>query len=369
MPYTSEKPGTTPDSDTLRERIPGWGADLDPADRPAFPREQPGIPTGAHWDLPPAAVDGAASREVRRAHAPDAGVRLGSAAARARRVSSAASRTTRYSEGQTAHWLLLIVGDRVDAITSHVTSLVSRRPDDPITESGVLGERGHRPFSSRFGKGRIDLKHAWLDPLIVVGPWLLVIGGLAMVGKSIVGLAGEENRLTDGQPALGLRGRNMFGPVRGEWTGDWRGWWGPDPPYHRPVFVLTHHPRESLEMEGGTTFHFVTDGIEAALERAQDATDDRQIHVAGGVSTINQYLAAGLIDELMLQIAPAVVGDGLRLFEGVGRLDLEQVSSRPASLVTHVRYRVRRPGSADRRGATRDPAPAARRLARGIRQP
>jgi dihydrofolate reductase len=141
-----------------------------------------------------------------------------------------------------------------------------------------------------------------------------------------------------------IMGRNMFGPVRGKWTGDWRGWWGPDPPYHRPVFVLTHHPRESLEMEGGTTFHFVTDGIEAALERAQDATDDRQIHVAGGVSTINQYLAAGLIDELMLQIAPAVVGDGLRLFEGVGRLDLEQVSSRPASLVTHVRYRVRRPG-------------------------
>ncbi|MEU1970997.1 dihydrofolate reductase family protein [Microbacterium sp. NPDC019599] len=139
-----------------------------------------------------------------------------------------------------------------------------------------------------------------------------------------------------------IMGRNMFGPIRGEWDRDWRGWWGQNPPYHAPVFVLTHHPRESIEMEGGTTFHFVTDGIEAALDRARDAAGDRTVHVAGGVSTINQYLAAGLLDELMLQISPVLIGDGLRLFEDVGGYELDLVSTRGASLATHVRYRVRR---------------------------
>lgn len=142
-----------------------------------------------------------------------------------------------------------------------------------------------------------------------------------------------------------IMGRNMYGPVRGEWDREWRGWWGEEPPYHAPVFVLTHHPHESIEMAGGTTFHFVTEGIETALERAQQAAGDRTIHVAGGVSTINQYLAAGLVDELMLQISPTIVGEGLRLFDGVGPVELEQVSSRGASLVTHVRYRVRRPST------------------------
>jgi dihydrofolate reductase len=140
-----------------------------------------------------------------------------------------------------------------------------------------------------------------------------------------------------------IMGRNMFGPVRGEWDRDWRGWWGADPPYHRPVFVLTHYPRESLEMEGGTTFHFVTDGIHAALERARDAAGDLPIHVAGGPTTTNAYLAAGLIDELALQISPSIVGGGLRLFDGVGHHRLEQISGRQTSLVTHVRYRVVRP--------------------------
>jgi len=139
-----------------------------------------------------------------------------------------------------------------------------------------------------------------------------------------------------------VMGRNMFGPIRDEWTGDWNGWWGPNPPYHAPVFVLTHHPREPLVMEGGTTFHFVTDGIEAALERAKDAAGDRDVHIAGGVSTTNQYLAAGLVDELLLQISPYLLGHGLRLFDGIGPLPLELVSSRAASLVTHVHYRVLR---------------------------
>ena len=143
-----------------------------------------------------------------------------------------------------------------------------------------------------------------------------------------------------------IMGRNMFGPVRGEWDRDWRGWWGSNPPYHRPVFVLTHYARESLEMEGGTTFHFVTDGIHAALDRARDAAGDLPIHVAGGPSTTNAYLAAGLVDELALQISPSIVGGGLRLFDGVGHQRLEQISDRQTSLVTHVRYRVVRPESA-----------------------
>ena len=140
-----------------------------------------------------------------------------------------------------------------------------------------------------------------------------------------------------------IMGRNMFGPVRGEWSGDWRGWWGPNPPYHAPVFVLTHHPRESIEMAGGTTFHFVTDGVHAALERARDAAGDRNVHIAGGPTTLNEYLAAGLVDELMLQISPSIAGDGLRPFDGLEPLDLEQLAVRPVSLATHVRYRVRRP--------------------------
>jgi len=139
-----------------------------------------------------------------------------------------------------------------------------------------------------------------------------------------------------------ILGRHMFGPVKGEWTGDWRGWWGPNPPYHSPVFVLTHHPREPIEMEGGMTFHFVTDGIEAALERARDAAGARPVHIAGGPSTTNSYLAAGLVDELLLNINPVVADRGIRLFDGVGPLDLEQVSVSPRSLVTHVHYRVRR---------------------------
>ncbi|MGN6221572.1 MAG: dihydrofolate reductase family protein [Microbacterium sp.] len=153
----------------------------------------------------------------------------------------------------------------------------------------------------------------------------------------------EENRPEiDAIVAAGafIMGRNMFGPVRGEWDRDWRGWWGPNPPYHRPVFVLTHFAHEPLVMEGGTTFHFVTDGIHAALERAKEAAGDLPVHIAGGPTTTNEYLAAGLVDELALQVSPSILGDGLRLFDGVGPLRLEQIAGRSTSLVTHVRYRV-----------------------------
>jgi len=137
-----------------------------------------------------------------------------------------------------------------------------------------------------------------------------------------------------------IMGRNMFGPIRGQWTGDWSGWWGPAPPYQAPVFVLTHYQRDPLVMEGGTTFHFVTDGIEAALAQASAVSGDANIAIAGGASTVNQYLAARLLDELRLHVTPFTLGAGTRIFDGVPPLKLEQISSRGATQVTHVTYHV-----------------------------
>jgi len=139
-----------------------------------------------------------------------------------------------------------------------------------------------------------------------------------------------------------VMGRNMFGPIRGEWDPGWTGWWGPEPPYHKPVFVLTHHERADLPMEGGTTFHFVTGGVHEALKRAAEVAGNGEVAVAGGAATVNQFLAAGLIDELTLTVTPVTLGAGQRLFDGVPPLALEQVSSRAASLATHIRYRVAR---------------------------
>ena len=108
----------------------------------------------------------------------------------------------------------------------------------------------------------------------------------------------------------------MFGPIRGDWTGDWRGWWDEEPPYHAPVFVLTHYPRESIQMQGGTTFHFVTDGIHRALERATAAANGKDVFI-GGIATVQQYLRAGLIDELHLAISPVLLGSGERFLGDV----------------------------------------------------
>jgi dihydrofolate reductase len=138
-----------------------------------------------------------------------------------------------------------------------------------------------------------------------------------------------------------IMGRNMFAPGRGDWDLDWKGWWGDDPPYHAPTFVLTHHPREPVEMEGGTTFIFVTEGIESALEQARAAAGDGDVSIAGGAATVNQYLAAGAIDELRMHVAPVVLGVGERLFEGVGPLILEKLDAASGTdLVTHITYRV-----------------------------
>jgi len=136
-----------------------------------------------------------------------------------------------------------------------------------------------------------------------------------------------------------IMGRNMFGPLRGSWPDEsWRGWWGNNPPYHTPVFVLTHHARAPLVMEGGTTFHFVTDGIHAALERATEAANGKDIRVGGGVATIRQYLRAGLIDEMHLAISPVLLGSGEHLFEGIDLLQLGYQCSEHVSTpnATHV---------------------------------
>jgi dihydrofolate reductase len=138
-----------------------------------------------------------------------------------------------------------------------------------------------------------------------------------------------------------IMGRNMFGPDRGEWDLDWRGWWGEEPPYHAPVFVLGHHPREPVVMKGGTTFFFVHEGIEAALARAREAAGERDVAIAGGASVVNQYLAAGLIDDLRLHVVPLILGRGERLFEGIGEKTLEPIGEVSGSaLVTHLRYRM-----------------------------
>jgi dihydrofolate reductase len=138
-----------------------------------------------------------------------------------------------------------------------------------------------------------------------------------------------------------IMGRNMFGGGPGPWTDDpWNGWWGDNPPFHTPVFVLTHHPREPLEMEGGTTFTFVTDGIESALEQAQQAAGAKDVLLGGGARVAQQYLAAGLIDEVDLHVVPILLGDGARLLENVGDLRLEQVRAVEAPGVTHIKYRV-----------------------------
>jgi dihydrofolate reductase len=167
-------------------------------------------------------------------------------------------------------------------------------------------------------------------------------------GRRMFGQEGGDEGIDDTFMARGdanigatIMGRNMFGPVRGPWESadEWRGWWGPEPPYHHPVFVLTHHPRDPLPMEGGTTFNFVDAGIEAALEQAFDAAGGKDVRVGGGASTVQQYLRAGLIDELHLAIVPILLGSGERLFDRLdgGPHGYESVEVISSPSVAHVR--------------------------------
>ena len=162
----------------------------------------------------------------------------------------------------------------------------------------------------------------------------------AMVGESGGETGTDDDFLRRGDENIGahVMGRNMFGPVRGPWDGsDWKGWWGPEPPYHHPVFVLTHHEHEPIEMAGGTTFFFVPDGIESALEQAVSAAGGQDVRLGGGAATIREYLRAGLVDELHVAVVPLLLGDGERLLgDGVGA-DLTVAEFVPSPSVAHVR--------------------------------
>ena len=139
-----------------------------------------------------------------------------------------------------------------------------------------------------------------------------------------------------------IMGRNMFDSGRGPWDESWKGWWGEDPPYHAPTFVLTHHPRSPVPMQGGTTFYFVTDGIESAYRQAREAAGDKDVQVAGGANTIQQVIRAGLLDELYLHVTPIVLGRGERLLENIDHPKLTPVEVVASPAVTHIRYRIDR---------------------------
>jgi dihydrofolate reductase len=190
----------------------------------------------------------------------------------------------------------------------------------------------------------------------------LGVGGFALmdwflqtrVWRAMHGQAGGEtgvdNQLAEqGFEGIGawILGRNMFGPIRGPWPDEkWKGWWGDEPPYHTPVFVLTHYARPPLTMAGGTTFHFVTDGIEAALDRANAAAGGRHVRLGGGASTVRQYLQAGLVDELHLAVRPVLMGAGEALFAGLNlpALGYECVKQTAGERATHM-FLKKRPGA------------------------
>ena len=195
-----------------------------------------------------------------------------------------------------------------------------------------------------------DLEH----PLGVGGPELFDWFFRTRTFQRMHGGEGGETGVDDDAAAQGfvhvgawILGRNMFGPVRGPWPDEsWKGWWGEEPPYHVPVFVLTHHPRPPLSMKGGTTFHFVTDGIRAAVDRAKEAAGEKDVRLGGGVATIRQYVQAGLLDEAHLVISPVLLGKGEHLLGGIDlrALGYECVEHRPgARAVAHVVLRRRGP--------------------------
>ena len=178
MPYKSDKPSRAKSSEELRATIPGWGADLDRNDRPSFPKERFDLPNGAHWDFPERQPE-LQPRERSIEHkflTPVFGT-----AAPLKGVSGVIRRFAyaRFSEGRAAHWLLLVLGDRVDAVESHVASFATTQPDNPFTQTGIAAEWKRRGFSSRYGRSRVDNSHTWIDPILVAGPW--VLAGVAVV--------------------------------------------------------------------------------------------------------------------------------------------------------------------------------------------
>jgi dihydrofolate reductase len=189
------------------------------------------------------------------------------------------------------------------------------------------------------------------NPLGIRGPELMEWFFNTRVWRSMHGQEGGQTGVDNGMAERGFQGigawilgRNMFGPIRGPWPDEnWKGWWGEEPPYHVPTFVLTHHARPPLTMKGGTVFHFVTDGIESALRQAKAAAGDRDVRIGGGVSTIRQYLQAGLIDELHLAIRPVLMGSGENLWTGINlpALGYECAESVMGERAMHVILRKR----------------------------
>ncbi len=186
------------------------------------------------------------------------------------------------------------------------------------------------------------------NPLGVGGPELFDWFFHTRTFQRMHGSEEGETGVDDAMAAKGFEGfgawilgRNMFGPVRGPWPDDsWKGWWGDEPPYHHPVFVLTHHPRDPVQMEGGTTFHFVTEGIEAALERAFDAAGGQDVRLGGGAAVVQQYLQAGLVDDMHVAIVPILLGSGERLFDNLdcGPVGYDTVEFVTSPAVAHVRF-------------------------------
>jgi dihydrofolate reductase len=198
-----------------------------------------------------------------------------------------------------------------------------------------FGAGPNQDIDNPLGVGGMDL-HQWFFPTRV---FQKMHGNGNGDGDGTTGVDNDFAERGSDRIGAWILGRNMFGPNRGAWPDDqWKGWWGDNPPYHTQVFILTHHPRASIQMDGGTTFHFVTDGIHAALKRAREATDGLDVRVGGGPATIRQYLQAGLVDQLHIAVSPVVLGSGESLFAGIDLLKLgykvtERVTS---SVAMHV---------------------------------
>lgn len=194
-----------------------------------------------------------------------------------------------------------------------------------------FGAGPHQDLENPLGIRGHEL-HTWVFPTRMFHNMTGKTGGTTGIDNDIAEQAMQNN-------GAWILGRNMFGPIRGPWPNlDWKGWWGPEPPYHVPVYVLTHHAREPLVMEGGTTFYFVTDGIESALEQAKKAANGKDIRIGGGASTVRQYLQAGHIDELQLSFSPVFLGRGENLFAGINlpALGFNKVQRIEGEQATHI---------------------------------
>ena len=194
-----------------------------------------------------------------------------------------------------------------------------------------FGAGTNQSIDNPLGTGGSEL-HTWMYPTKAFQKLIGKDGGTEGIDNDLIESSFEN-------VGAWVIGRNMFGPVRGQWEGDdWKGWWGEEPPFHAPVFVLTHYPRHPIKMKGGTIFYFVTDGIKSALEGSKKAADGKNIHVVGGVSTIRQFLQAGYIDEIRFAFPPIFLGSGEHLFSGIDlpNLGFTQIHKKTGEGVTHI---------------------------------